>query len=331
MKNAIEKRIELLIENKNLMQKAFMLEPGLITVVTASALAEKELTADTDHIKECRDLLRKKKNALSYFRGNNELVVSTKMALSSDPEKYLEDITAVYEKLNEGKFLGSSYKVLAAITVVDAGKSSFADEIAEKTKAIMKGMSSKHPFLTNDEDTCLAVLLAMTDKSTSDILEELEDTFSIVKKSFAFHENEAYSLCQVLTTLDGNPASKAERTLELFKAFGEAGTKYGKTSAVVALGTLASLNVNTTDLAEEIIEAAKYLDGKKGFSFLEMSKQTKLMLGAMVVSSVYSAENSVVDASVATNVLATVMMQELMLMIMISSAAASAAASSSSN
>ena len=80
--------------------------------------------------------------------------------------------------------------------ICDAGKADEADAIIEKTEDLMEGMKSAHPFLTNDEDTCMAVLLAMTDKKTKDILKELESTYLEIKNDFMLYKNSAYSLCQ---------------------------------------------------------------------------------------------------------------------------------------
>ena len=104
------------------------------------------------------------------------------MALNGNPEKYLEDVKAVYEKFQKGKFFDSAYRVLAAMTICDAGKQADADAIIEKTDALLKSMNREHPFLTSDEDTGLVVLLALTDKSQEDVLAELEESYKQLKK-----------------------------------------------------------------------------------------------------------------------------------------------------
>ena len=330
MKNIVEKRCELLAENRNLINKGFMLENSLIKVIAGAPYAQKDETVDVEKIKECRKLLRNKQGALSYFRGNNELIVSTRMALSSDPEKYIDDVVDTYNKMQEGKFFGSSYRVLAALTICDAGKADDADSIVDKTNAIMKGMKDAHPFLTNDEDTCFAVMLAMTDKSTEDILTELEETFKYIKKSLSFHDNAAYSLSQVLTTYGGSSQEKAEKVLKILEAFKNADAKYGKEYELALLGTLVDLNVNTEDLVSEVIEAADFLKSKKGFGSIDLTNRSRLMLGSMIVSGVYSGDIEVANASATSGVLATVI-AEHMAFIAIMAASASIAATSSSS
>ncbi|SEL85519.1 Protein of unknown function [Butyrivibrio sp. ob235] len=331
MKNSVQKRCELLVENRNLIQEGFMLENSLLKAVAAAAFAEKEKTVDVDYLKECRSILRDKQGALSSFRGNNELIVSTKMALGSDPEKYIDEVIEVYKKFQKGKCFGSTFRVLAAMSICDAGKFSEADAIIEKTNNLLEGMRKKHPFIATDEDTSFAVLLAMTEKSVEEILTELEEAFGYIKKSFSFHDNAAYSLTQVLTIFDGSYEDKRDKVLEIYNAFKAAGLKYGKEYELASLGTLININLSTGELVSEVAEAAKFFDGKKGFGMLDMNKQTKLMLGAMVVSGAYSEKSTVTDASVTSGAISMIIAEQTAMLVAIMIASSSAAASSSSN
>ncbi len=331
MKDTIQKRCELLVENRNIIHEGFKLENSLLKAVAGAAFAEKEKKVDVEYLKECRKILRDKQGALSYFRGNNELIVSTRMALSSDPEKYIDELVEVYNKFQKGKFFGSTYRVLAAMSICDVGKFSEADAIIEKTNAIMTGMKKNHPFITSDEDTSFAVLLAMTEKDVEEILTELEDAYQYIKKSFSLHENAAYSLTQVLTVYDGNYEDKRDKVLEIYNAFKAAGLKYGKEHELASLGTLININRSAEELVSEIAEAAEFFNGKKGFGMLDMSRQTKLMLGAMVISSVYSEENSVTDASVTSGALAMIIAEQTAMLVAIMIASTSAATASSSH
>ncbi len=328
MKKAVQKRCELLVENRQLVSKASVLESTLIRAVAAASYTEKDLSADVDQLKDCIKLLKKKQSAFSYLRGNTLLIIASRMALSQNPEGYLDDVIEVYDKFQEGKFFGSYFRVLASMSICDAGRAAQAEEIVEKTNALLKGMSKSHPWITNEEDTSFAVLLAMTDKSTEDILSELEDSYRYIKKSFSFHDNAAYSLSQVLTTLDGSYNQKGDKALEIFNAFKEAGSKYGKNYELASIGALVNTDLNTEDLVSEVIEVSEYLKDKKGFGALEMDRYTRLMLGTMIVSGIYSDEKTSLSASVTSGALATVIAQQLCMYVAIMAASTSAAVSS---
>ena len=329
MKNMIQKKCDLLIENQAAIQKAFLFENGLIRTIAASSFTEQDKTLDVELMKEARSILRKKQGMFSELRGNNEIIASAKMALSGSPERYIDEVIEVYKKFQKGKFFDSAFRALSAMTICDLGKYEEADAIIEKTNEIISGMKKDHPFLTSDEDTCFATLLALTDKSVDDILAELEDTYQYIKKSFAFHDNASYSLSQVLTTYGGNSEAKREKAIEIFNAFTEAGEKYGKNYELASIGTLIDIEVPTQELVSEIIDAADYLKGNKGFGLLDMSKQTRLLFANMLVTNAYGGESQKTAASVASGVVAQVIAAQVAMMVVIMSLASTSAASSS--
>ncbi len=297
MREIIEKRTQLLVENQSIMSKGFFLEHSLTNAVVAATFAEKDKTADVNMIKEARKLLKSKTGIFSDLRSYNELTVSARMGLSGNAENYLDELLDVYDKFNKGKVFGSSYRVLAAMSICDQGKYSEAESLIEKTNDLLKRMNKVHPFLTSDEDSCFAVLLAMTDKSVESILDELEETYQILKKDFTFHDNAVYSLAQVLTAYAGSPEEKCSRALELFDAFKASGAKYGKGYELASLGALIDIDASTDEIVSEIIEVADYLKGKKGFGILDMGKETRLMFGTMLVSGAYLSGERTANAS----------------------------------
>ncbi len=332
MKEIFQRRSELLVSNRKTIHKEFFLEDSLLITISAATFAEIDKSVDAENLKDCKKLLREKQGIFSELRGNNELTVATKMALSGDPEGYLDNVTTVYKLLQKGKFFDSAYRVIAAITICDAGKISEAESIVEKTNAILKGMKKQHPFLTNDEDTTFAVLLALTDRSVEDILAELEETFPYIKKSFSLHDNAVYSLCQVLATYDGNIEEKRDKVLDIYEIFKAKGAKYGADYELASLGTLINIDTDKDELVSEIIEVAEYLKGNKGFGMLDMSKQKRLMFGTMIVAGAYAADNYKTNASVVGGAVASVIaMQTAMLVAIMMAASASSAAAASSN
>ncbi len=331
MREAITRKCDLLIENWKLIHKGFWLENGSIAAIAAATFAEKDRSVDVEMLKECHKILKKKEGIFSEFRGSSELIVTAKMALSADPEGYLEDVTGVYKKFQKGKFWGSNYRALAAMTICDVGKASEADAIIEKTNEILKGMNKVHPFLTSDEDTSFAVLLAISGKKTEDILEELEETYQSLKKKFSLHDNAVYSLSQVLTSYEGAAQDKADKAIDIFDAFAAAGAKYGKGYELASLGTLIGINASPDDIAAEVAETADYLKGNKGFGSFDMGKATRLMFGTMMVAGDNSDENYKVGASVISGAVARLVAEQTAMLVAIMAASTSSATTSSSH
>lgn len=329
MENTFQAKCNLFAENRTLVNKGFLLENSLMKIASALIYTEKGKTVDNEYLQECRKVLRKNEGCLSDFRGISEMLVSAKLALQADPQSFMDEISSVYKLLHEGRFFGSRYMALAAISICDAGKTNQAKEIIEKTNEILKGMKKDHPFLTTDEDTCFAVLLAMTDKSAEAILVELEEIYQILKKDFKFHDNAVYSLAQILVTKQGGKEQKCQRALEIFKAFENAKAKYGKEYELASIGTLIDLDVDANEMAKEIVEASAYLKSKKGFEMLDLGERTRLMFAAILYGNTFAENNSVGSSTALESTMAMVIAQEVAyMMIMVSACSASAVAAS---
>ncbi len=79
MREIIERRTELLVENQSILSKGFFLEHSLTNAVVAAAFAEKDKSADVEMIKEAKKLLKKNTGIFSDFRSYNELMVSSRL------------------------------------------------------------------------------------------------------------------------------------------------------------------------------------------------------------------------------------------------------------
>ena len=329
MENLYQAKCDLFAENRSIVNKGFLLENSLIKIASALIYTEADKTADNDYLKECRKVLRENAGAFSDFRGTSEMLVSAKLAQQADPQRFMEDISSVYKMFHEGKIWGSRYMALAAISICDAGKLNQAKEIVEKSNEILKGMKKDHPFLTSDEDTCFAVLLAMTDKSSEAILSEVEENYKILKKDFKFHDNAVYSLAQVLAMKEGDKEKKCQRALELFQAFENNNAKYGKDYELASIGTLIDIDKDANDMAKEIVEASTYLKSKKGFGLLDLNEKTRLMFAAILYGNTFAGDNTVSSSTALESTMAMVIAQEIAYMIIMISACSVAMTSSS--
>lgn len=327
MKTRLQTRCELLAENRNKINKGFWLQNSLIKIASALVYTEGDKTVDNAYLKECRGVLRKNQGIFSEFRSMNEIMVSAKLAQQADPEKYMEEISATYKKLTQGKLFGSRYVALAAMNISDARRFNEADSIVEKTSAILKGMKKDHPFLTTDEDTCFAVLLAMTDKSVENILTELEETYKTLKKDFSFHDNSVYSLAQVLTMKQGTVAEKCSQVVDIYNAFRDSGIKYGKDYEFPSLGVLVGLNVRTEEIVNEVVDASDFLKTQKGFGMLDCSERHRLMFSAILYAGTMD-ESVLTSASAFDSTIAMVIAEEIAFMMMMCVVASTTAANS---
>ena len=324
MNPELTRKLELLASNKSAIDKAFFLEMGISQVVGALLFAGAGKEVDIEKIKESKRILSKRKGIFSAFRDVAELVVTSRMALESDPEGYLSDLIEVYDILTRGKVLEDSYLVLAAMIIVDRKRKADTEEIKQKMNELLKRMSKLHPLLTSSEDTALVSLLAMTDRDIDTIINDMEECFTYTRKELKLkaEANSIQALSEILAQTGGDMKAKCDKIAEVFNAFKEHKAKFGTYLEFPALATLINLNVPTDDLVTEIIEAADFLKHNKGFGGLSMDKKTRLMFAALLASQVYSTELDPVEginnqAIVTNNAIAMAVAEEIAIMVII--------------
>ena len=286
MNSELEKKLELFVENKQTIEKAYSFEYNLNYLISSLLLTGMDKVADIEKITEARKILSTKASVFSSLRNNMEMVIITKMSLSNNPEGYIDDVIEVYNKIL-GKRIVEYYSfVLAALTIVDLGKKSDADRIIAKSWNIIDRMKKEHPILADEYDITFTILLAMTDKDIDTIISEMEQCYTYIKKTLKINadSNSIQSLCELIILSDGDLTEKCDKAKVIFDAFKDRKMKYGSYYEFASIGALIGLDVPTDELVDTIIEVADEMKKNKGFGSLSLENRTRLMFAAMLVS-----------------------------------------------
>ena len=304
MREDVRRKCDLFSENKVAIHKSFKWEYDIMSVAAGLLYTCEDRKADIEKMKACADVLRKEKSAVSAFRDIASLVVVSKMALSSDPAKYLFDVSRISEKIKGKKVFEDANYILAAANIIDHDRINDADVITEKAKRIIDGYSQAHPVITSADDMPAATLLALGDKSVENIINETEEIYRYLRNKFSGHSDSVQALAEVLALSERPVAEKCDRVFAIYDALKEKGAKYGLDVELASLGALADLDVDPAVLADEIIETEKYLKGLDGLGSWTISKTNRLMFAALVVAESYSGDmpemrNSVIVGTIA--------------------------------
>ncbi len=288
MKDFVKEKCDLMVRNKKVLDKSFVWDFDIMTVVTSLILAGEGVEADPERLKACKKVLKKNVSCFSSIRGIGETITVCKMAISDDPEKYIKDLRTIYDKIMKGRFFNGEYMVIAATNVCDNDKISETDGLIKKFNEIDERMKKEHPILTSAEDWSLAMLLAMTDKSVDTIINEMEEGFDYMRDmKFKATRNGLQALTQVLALMGGDMKAKCDKIIRFMDKLKESGARYGREYEVSALGTLVDLDANEDALVSEIIETADYLKKQKGFGSWHIDKKTRLMFAALIIAECY--------------------------------------------
>ena len=319
MKDLLRAGCELLADNKEAIHKNFAWNMEMMSVAGSVIFTSAGKVADIERMKDCKSILKKQEGLFSSFRSNMEIPVISKMALEKDPEEYLMRLVAIYNKLSKGKIFGSEHIAMTALAICDENMWDDVDIIVERTKELMKRMSATHPMLTSAEDTTLAALLSMTNKSIDEIVQETEYCYDVMKRKFTFHNNSVQSLSHILTLCPGDPEQKCARARAIYDALVVKGIKYGLDYELASLGALVSVDMTPEELADEIAEAAAYLKTRKGFGDWSMGSKARVMYAALMAVQAYAPNSLAMDASVLGSSLAMVIAQEVCFMVIMMS------------
>lgn len=321
----VKEKCELLVESRKELHKTLKFDGSVMNTSSALIYMERGQEVDAKKIKECKKLLKKEVSWVSGLRNNMTSFVTIKMALSADPEAYLNRLKAVYEHLLKGKIFNNEYLAVAAIAICDRHQDDQADKIVETTKEIMKLMKKTHPFLTASEDTAFASMMAMTGRDPKELVAEADKCFKILHKKFRFHGNGVQSLSHVLACNTMVTEQKCETVMALFDELKNTGVKYGKSLELAGLGVLLDTGKMIPELVEQIKEADAYLKSQRGFGNMSIGKKMRALIASCVVAESYAEKNGKAVTTVLDIALCIVITQEL------AAVAATTAATASSN
>lgn len=311
MNETLKTKCELFAENRQTIGKAFKWEEDMEAAAAALIFTAADKPADTDRMKECEAILKKKTGVFSSFRTSCSLFLLSKMALSDSPEKYLDDIMALYDKIKKGTLSDNSYMVLAACILNDHDNFEDTDAVIEKFKELRKTLDKKHPLLFSSSDLPFLMQMVLSGRDMQIMLDEIEQVREILAKNFKWDKRAVFSLSQVLVLTPGDIASKCEKIVDIYDALKNRGVKYGKDSAFTSLGALIDLDIDIPSLADEIIAADKLLADLKGFGGWSMDSKHRLMFAATLAADVFRSSGSDDTGAVLGHSLAVILAEEI--------------------
>ncbi|MBO4866141.1 MAG: DUF4003 family protein [Ruminococcus sp.] len=324
MKNNINEFCTQFIINRDVLKKAVRFESSFFYPTAANKLTAAGVVVDEDEFKECKKILKKSISSISYLRGHSELTILTEMYLSGDPQGAAERIVETYSILKK-HFSSSEYLAFLAILLGNNADAKQSEEIGTRARRLYDMMKKKHPILTNSADSTMSGFMALSDKSDEQLIEDCEECFNILKKTFS-DKDAVQSCAQLFSITEGDNSEKADKMTELYDTLKEAGRKFDKHYGLPVLAAVSICDRDVKTIADTMLEADAFLSKQKGYGALSTDKRTRLLHAAMLTLSFYcGSENS----QAAT--LAMMAAQQAAECAMIACIAASSAAAASSN
>lgn len=315
------------LEAREAVRSVFRMESAYSFPAAANQYVTADRPVDREKLGECKRLIKSEAGIFSNFRGSVLVPLACRLALCEDPQKRWERASANYAILKE-HFMRSEFLALAALLLTDSAQDADVPAFAERGKALYRRMKSEHPFLTGQEDSVFAILLAESPKSDDELIADMEACYRLLDERFPKGDG-IQAASHVLALTDGAPAEKAGKVIALYDAIRAAGGKYGKEWELSALAAFAADGTPVETTVNEMLEVDALLEGQNGYSVFGYDRKMRMMHAAMLVSACHMrGRDGIVHAAAQQSAIAMIAAQQAVLCASIacSSAAASAAA-----
>ena len=317
---------ESFITNREIIKKVFKGESLLIYPVAANALVSHGVTADEDKLKECRKLIKKNSGALSYLKGQVMMPFAANLSMKEDPKAHFDKVLKIYNVAKK-KFNRSEYSALLAILLADLIHEDSCEAVLTRGKELYDQIKMAHPFLTNEQDSVLAGLLALSEKSNTELIDDMEKCFDLLKIKFS-HKSSIQSISHVLALTEGSAREKVEHLNDLYDSLREAGKKFGVYTELSTLAAVSILDNETERVRDRIIAIDDFLSKQKGYGLLGLDKKARLMHATMLTTDLYDSA-LIAQTTASTSAIAMAAAQSLAVCVIITSTIAANAASTS--
>lgn len=317
---------ESFITNREIIKKVFKGESLLIYPVAANALVSHGVTADEDKLKECRKLIKKNSGALSYLKGQVMMPFAANLSMKEDPKAHFDKVLKIYNVAKK-KFNRSEYSALLAILLADLIHEDSCEAVLTRGKELYDQIKMAHPFLTNEQDSVLAGLLALSEKSDTELIDDMEKCFDLLKIKFS-HKSSIQSISHVLALTEGSAREKVEHLNDLYDSLREAGKKFGVYTELSTLAAVSILDNETERVRDRIIGIDDFLSKQKGYGLLGLDKKARLMHATMLTTDLYDSAQ-IAQTTASASAIAMAAAQSLAVCVIITSTIAANAASTS--
>ena len=317
---------ESFITNREIIKKVFKGESLLIYPVAANALASHGVTADEDKLKECRKLIKKNSGALSYLKGQVMMPFAANLSMKEDPKAHFDKVLKIYNVAKK-KFNRSEYSALLAILLADLIHEDSCEAVLTRGKELYDQIKMAHPFLTNEQDSVLAGLLALSEKSNTELIDDMEKCFDLLKIKFS-HKSSIQSISHVLALTEGSAREKVEHLNDLYDSLREAGKKFGIYTELSTLAAVSILDNETERVRDRIIGIDDFLSKQKGYGLLGLDKKARLMHATMLTTDLYDSAQ-IAQTTASASAIAMAAAQSLAVCVIITSTIAANSASTS--
>lgn len=290
MNEKLQDRCSRQIENERIIRQTVKLESEESVKLGALLYTAMGLTVDPEKILSCRQILRNKTGAFSNFRGTLQFVILLKMTLAEDPEDYIDQVIAVYDKLTANIVLPGMIYVMVAVTLYEKSGDRDMDALIAEVLNIYNMVKKLHPYLTDEADMGYITLMVLAGKATEEVEEEKESIYLELKNQYQMTAETAQAIALVLLTSSKPAKEKVEQLLCLYESLKEEKHATGKNKFMSIYGAFTDLKAPQEETTALICDADRYLKEQKGSGVFAINSDLRKVIASTLVLQFYTVD-----------------------------------------
>ena len=302
MKDLLEALCDKYLINLGLITDLYPLDREILYPVCANAFCAADKEFELDKFTDSLSLIKGSQQMLSSFRSTLRPLIASLMSVSEDPQAEMDRFLECYELLKK-YFKNSEHLALLSPLLVRIASAEEAESYINRGRQLYDRMKKEHRILTTKEDIAFAVMLAFSEKSDDELIEDMEQSYRILKK--CADNNSIQTVSHVLAMASGTPEEKCAKFSELYNSMHKKGRKYGKHYELAMLAALTIADFSSADIINDIIDVEAFLDKHKAFSDLsEFGKSEPVCHTFMLLTTAYAGDERIGDEAKKTALMA---------------------------
>lgn len=323
--------INLWLANRNIMDKNFKYNKGIMNHSAALLYTVNGESASQNDLLYCKRLIRDKTGTFSYFRGLSEQIMTVLLAMSDNPDALLDQTMKIYDDL-KGNLPKSSFLPISSLLIARNSEGKNIETIKSRMIVIYKNMKKNHRFLTGDEALTWSALMALSDRDAEEMMHESEMLYRELKPSL----NSSTGTLSLAYSLSMEPRPLKEKyqlVHDLSRTLIRHDIKINPSYGLPAIGSLALSTRDYVGIAKEILDIDVYLKQQPGFGFWGgISTKDRHLYAAMIIQiNTIKAQGESLENIVTNHALNIIIAQQTAMIAVVAATAATSAAVNSGN
>lgn len=293
MKELLETLCDKYLLNLGLFTDFCPLERDILYPVCANVMCTADTEFNLAKYKDSMALIKENTKMLSSFRSTIRPLIASMLSVSDDPKGEMENCLECYDLLKK-YFTNSEHLALLAVMLIRITDRSTAEGYIKRGRQIYDRMKKEHRILTTKEDVAFAVMLAFSEKTDDQLIEDMEASYKLLKHSA--DNNSIQTVSHVLAMAGGTPEEKCAKFGELYDSMLKKGRKYGKHYELAMLAALAVAGFENSEIINDINDVEVFLSEHNSVADLsEFGKTEPVCHAFMLLTIAYASDENLGD------------------------------------